>query len=269
MNMKAFYISEDDAPILEQMIDQYRRRNQASEVNPPGQSEDPFNSDDQLTPEVYVAKVPSGGIPARSLVSGEYRPGIATCTICKLWPGSTTALEIVETHFDQPVRNVSSVAVAESSLYKIVQRDKFGHWVTENTVSAGGTTIIHFEILSVGPFLGELSDYCLTVLAEVLDVSCDSSDGVSIGDEVVIWDTSGCYFDIPNIILEQMRGTAVKMTWSTSSSTGTGTGTVSPVPGRDGGVSTCVDDLGSGTGWVEGECWWLVQSLCCGEEVRW
>ena len=83
-------------------------------------------------------------------------------------------------------------------------------------------------------------------------------------DEVVIWDPSQCQFNIPADILPGMHGTAIKMAWSTATAE-TGTGTVSTVGVP--GISQCVDDLGSGTGWVSGECWWMVQTLCCGEDV--
>lgn len=141
-------------------------------------------------------------------------------------------------------------------------------WEVLTGSGGGGSTTIRFQILSLGPFTSESSAYCLTVLAEVLDVSCNGS-GVNIGDEVVIWDPDQCQFSIPAELLVGLRGSAIMMRWANADTlgTGTGTGTNIPIPGRGGGISQCVGDLGSGTGWVEGECWWMVQTLCCGEEI--
>ena len=79
--------------------------------------------------------------------------------------------------------------------------------------------------------------------ATVLDVSCQSS-GVSANDEVIIWDPSGCWFNIPIENIENSHGTAVRMT-----------------RGGTFAISECSEDDPNET------CFWMVLNLCCTEEV--
>ena len=129
--MDLFYFNESEARIIKEMIDSFMRRNQQeSTIGPP-----PDISDDMFPPEVYVAKIPFGGIPALQTVSGSPIPGSATCDIYKLWPYTGTGTgsgeeELIAAAFDQTVYNLSSSVV--SGEYKIVWREKFGNWITEN-----------------------------------------------------------------------------------------------------------------------------------------
>ena len=110
-------------------------------------------------------------------------------------------------------------------------------------VSSSGAPVIRFQILAAGPYLGEMAVECDSVRAEVLDVSCGGA-GVSVGDEVSIWDPSRCHFNMPIEMLLGAVGMAVEM--------------VSDLEG----VVDCLDALEE-----EGACLWMVQSLCCTEEV--
>jgi hypothetical protein len=143
-----------------------------------------------------------------------------------------------------------------------------GRWEMLTSPSSGGSEIINFRVLSAGTFIGEVDNFCLRVQAEVLAVSC-SGASVSVGDEVTIYDPGGCQFNIPVEILLNVRGTAVKMAWNDpipGTGTGTGTGTL----GVDvQGIPYCF--LQSTPEEIEafedaGECWWMVQSLCCVED---
>jgi len=111
----------------------------------------------------------------------------------------------------------------------------------------GGAEIIRFRVLSQGPFLGESAD-CYTVRAEVLDTICGSSS-VKIGDQVIIHDPSGCHFNIPMDVLLNAHGTAVKMADS-----------------DDDGLSNCWE-LEQYYGYYLNGCWWMVQTLCCVEDL--
>ena len=107
-----------------------------------------------------------------------------------------------------------------------------------------GARVIRFQILAAGPYLGDMvSAECDSVRAEVLDVSC-SGAGVNVGDEVTIWDPSRCHFNIPIEMLLGANGMAVEM--------------VSDIEG----VVDCYDALQE-----EGACLWMVQSLCCTEDI--
>jgi hypothetical protein len=230
---------------------------------------------------------PEGGIPAATHEVGppeSITPGEADCEV---WVWDSAQGKEVPLMIDGPatgtgtgtgapvavtvtVKNFASATIArtEGKPLNAVSDDDY-----EFVAIVGGSTAavtIRFRIISVGPFIGEYSAYCITVLAEVLDVSCGGS-GVEIGDEVVIWDPSQCNFNIPADLLPGMYGTAIQMSWGTvdgtgsgsGSGTGTGSGPTIGVPG----ISECVDGLGSGTGWVEGQCWWMVQTLSCGEDL--
>jgi len=129
--MDFFYFNEDEAKIIADMVSSYLKRNQGEHIIGP-----PMDlSDGMFPPEVYVAQLPVGGIPALETVSGSPIPGSATCDIYKLWPYAGTGTgsgeeELIAAAFDQTVYNISSSVVTGD--YKIVWRDKFGHWITEN-----------------------------------------------------------------------------------------------------------------------------------------
>ena len=107
--------------------------------------------------------------------------------------------------------------------------------------AGGGAASIRFKVLSVGPSLGSQVDDCDYVVAEVLGVSCSSSN-VSVGDEVYVWDPSYCHFNLPISVLVGARGTATSMTNDLN------------------GVIACLDAR-------LGTCRWVVHSLCCTEEI--
>jgi hypothetical protein len=116
------------------------------------------------------------------------------------------------------------------------------------TGSTGGGTI-RFRVLSTGPFYGtgeSVSDAeCVTVVGEILDVSC-GLQGVSVGDEVIVWDPNGCWFNIPIENIENMYGTAMKM-----------------ARGGEYEDWSCFDSLD----YQDPNCFWEVINLCCTEEV--
>lgn len=283
MEQKLPVFSEDSMKLIKGMVEDYLRRNRSK--YPLDHFEEP--RDTIFAPEVYIAEVPVGGIPAltksrpdEDTGSGtsyvcRYIPGSASCNIYKIQvsytaetgtgTGYTEVIELVNAEFDKTVYNVSTTAISGPSattgtatatgtstascdkIFVVVKRDKYGRWLAEQS---GGTghTVIRFSITSVGPFESETSAYCLSVRAEVLDISCGATD-VSVGDSVIVWDPSGCYFSVPSEILINMYGTAVKMTWDASSVVAT----------------ECIDEFGEFS--LDGECWWLVQGLCCAEEV--
>ena len=107
----------------------------------------------------------------------------------------------------------------------------------------GGAPFIRFEVLAVGPHYLDTSTECNTVTASVLDVSC-SSTGVAAGDEVIIWDPSGCWFSIPIENIENAHGMAIRMD-----------------RGDTFAISDCSEDDPTEA------CFWMVVNLCCLEEV--
>lgn len=115
-------LTPDEAKLLKEMIRELRNRNRSepsSEI-----------TETYLTPEVYVAEVPPGGIPAMRFSAstpGSLVMDPASCTIYKIVNG-----ELVANEFKQNVYNVSTVPISKAATnYKIVWRDKYGSWITE------------------------------------------------------------------------------------------------------------------------------------------
>lgn len=228
--------SDEDMRKIQNLLDQESRR-----VNSSKTADDPSYID--KSPDVYVAKTPSGGIPA--MIGLE--PGYAECEIYKQLPVSfgsdQTKIEALlnpdNSSYTQLVRNVSSSSITNE--YVVIKRDKFGFWMVD-VGGGGGHAVIRFRVNSLAPYTDEVSSPCEAVLAEVLSVSCQSSS-VSVGDEVTIYDPSGCWFNVPIEVLEGASGQAVLME----------AGVYEQVP-------DCVEASEEG-------CWWLVQHLCCTEEL--
>lgn len=128
----------------------------------------------------------------------------------------------------------------EGSIVRLTLHD--GKWFCLDEGGDGGHSVIRFRVISLAPYTDEVSSPCEAVIAEVLSVSCQSSS-VSVGDEVTIYDPSNCWFNVPIEVLEGASGQAVLME----------AGVYEQVP-------DCVEASEEG-------CWWLVQHLCCTEEL--
>lgn len=116
----------------------------------------------------------------------------------------------------------------------------------------GRTPIIRFEVKQIGYYSSTQSGWsevCSNVLADVLDVTCQTTI-VRVNDEVVVWDPDGCWFNLPQEYLLGAHGQAVLMEDSTGD-----------------GLSDCREWVDYPDLAVIGGCWWLVQHLCCVEEV--
>lgn len=238
MAFKLYVLNEDDRRVLKEVIDREARR-------PKNSVDDGGPGHPVHTSEVYIAKVPEGGIPALEIEAAygtgddTYIPGEASCEIYKL-DNTVDPPELIPAGFSRTVYNVTDSVL--SSEFVIIVRDKFGRWVPSSG-GAGGQSI-RFEVIAAGPFLGEegTAGHCNFVRARVLDVSCGGA-GVEVDDEVLIWDPSGCHFNIPIEVLEGAHGTANRM--------------VTDISGVD-----CVYERLD-----QGRCWWVVIALCCTEDV--
>lgn len=118
------------------------------------------------------------------------------------------------------------------------------HQIGCPTEGGSGLAIIKFEVVAAGPYLGDVTPECDYVTAEVLNVTCAGS-GVSISDEVRVWDPERCHFNIPIEVLVGAIGWAAKMT--------------SPDPYA---AFECLDDAQE-----DATCRWEVQTLCCTEQI--
>ena len=145
---KAFFITEDEAPILRQIINDYRRRNRSMELQESGGvfEDEP---DEIFTPECYVIEIPANGIPGMEYSDDSYIPGKADCTVYKTWPLDEDDEELIETDFDHEIHNLSLGQIDGSVIegtgtgtgtgssittkkFRIGWRDKFGTWFTQH-----------------------------------------------------------------------------------------------------------------------------------------
>lgn len=119
MAQKAIVLSEEDAAILQQVINRVKR-------DTPAARQSVRDEGDYLTPEDYLARAPAGGIPA---ASGSVL-GQAQCLILRSIAGTAE-----ETGLRKEVYNTGP-AVPEDA-YVHITRDKFGVWFVGSAPSSG------------------------------------------------------------------------------------------------------------------------------------
>lgn len=126
--------------------------------NKPIRNDDSFNS---LSPDVYVALVPFGGIdgitpvdiPTGTGTGGSLgSPSSVSCDIYQIIPGesvggSTQFMPVSDTSLD--VYNISTQAIPGNS-WVVVTRDKYGVWIATGAPSAVGALIVdHVHVVGV------------------------------------------------------------------------------------------------------------------------
>jgi len=154
MAAQGFFLSEGDARILKDMIQEYRRKPKVQA------SADLSEANDAMfAPEVYVAEIPAAGIPAMIKEGDEWIPGSATCRVRRIWPKVVTGTEIDEGKYlleeqefvNRTVYNIDENAIAGtviaatgtgtssgtgddwqgSEKFHLICRDKWGKWVIQ------------------------------------------------------------------------------------------------------------------------------------------
>lgn len=100
--------------------------------------------DDEQSPDIYIARVGAGGIPASSDVGtgsvavGTDVPGSADCDIYRVdYDGTFSKVTDVR----KTVYNVYPTAIAEHT-WAIVARDKFGNWLALSCLSEASLTVV-------------------------------------------------------------------------------------------------------------------------------
>lgn len=109
-----------------------------------------------------------------------------------------------------------------------------------------GAPRIRFTILAADFTIGSGALGCDYVVGLVNHVSCDGS-GVSIGDEVRIYDPEYCHFNLPINLLVGLSGTATLMNSENYQ------------PGMDYLLDCLYEIRGA-------RCIWMIDTLCCSEE---
>lgn len=216
------------------------------------------------TPEVYVAKVPPGGIPALSQAgttgTGTTEPldDVPGYVECQIYALDTTEPSAPTFHhmpdLDRFVYNLSPNAItADSTPWVVVQRDKFGDWFV---VAPGSGTDLDFEDFTetVNVVTAVVSRECgllvkNTPFTFTFRLPVGSSVSVTVGagdtgtgtandgDDTVI-DFATRLVDIP---------TSANFTFDSATCTGAITFTTTPVCFFTGGLECCPDYTGTGT----------------------
>lgn len=249
--MPAFFLSESDVAVVKRLLDEVERRGFNLRVNAPSRTPP---RDILQTPGSYIAFSPYGEtLPAMVGTT----PGKLLCDIYRIIDTEEIGYEYgyllppYEYEYDssqvvqveeltQWVYNISDSPMSGSFL---VHKDKYGYWLAGAGGGGGsGHETIEFTILSWCP--GLATGTCECVVAEVTMISCGATS-VRVGDEIVIWDPRLCWFNMPISVLVGMTGTANKME---------NRGIVGDVACPE----TPVDSS---------ECIWIVEHLCCSEEV--
>lgn len=112
------------------MAEEHRQRRQGMRAVFPGY-------DLAVGPEVYIAKTPSGGIPARTETSGSstlVEPGSAECDIYRIYADTVEPME----GLSHLVYNISDNAV-DGDTYITIVRDKLGVWLAQVSGSSGNS----------------------------------------------------------------------------------------------------------------------------------
>ena len=126
-------LTEKDQEILRAFLDRVRHLQP-----PPGNS---AYDDDDMAPEVYVARSPADGILALSEQAGTAfvdTPGSATCTVYRIVVNAGVKELRPVTGLTRTIHNLSTIGVVGNS-WILVARDKFGTWwVVEEAGTGAG-----------------------------------------------------------------------------------------------------------------------------------
>lgn len=118
-----------------------------------------------------------------------------------------------------------------------------GEWRPNNGSGGGGigVDVVDFVITEWLPDIS-LTVGCEGVFANVTRASCGST--VQVGDEILVWDPDFCWLNLPTALLIGLGGRA---TWMARPST--------------------MGDVPCEAAPPIGECMWVIDKLCCREEV--
>lgn len=111
--------SDEDLKILVELLRRVK--------NTPVGNVRPIDDPPPVSPECYVALVPSGGLPA---LSGAI-PGSTSCAIYRVFKSSVSGnVELAAiTGFSQTVYNLSATSINPGFI--VINREKFGFWIYE------------------------------------------------------------------------------------------------------------------------------------------
>lgn len=130
-----YWLSANDRQSLKELLREHERRSRNTTGRIGAQD---IEHQEYMTPEVYVARTPAGGIPAldenttgtSTTALGDDVPGYAECDIYRIIDdetgGDNPVLKPVE-ELSKRVHNLSIFPIDEYQLIQVI-RDKFGNW---------------------------------------------------------------------------------------------------------------------------------------------
>lgn len=144
MATKINTLGDADVTLLKEMAEWFRRKVRTSKGGVP-------ESQDQMAPEIYLARTPAGGIPAldegttgtgtgtgtgTNNPTSDDIPGAALCDIYRVVNSGTSIIKVFT--LKALVFNVCTFAVPEYT-WITVYRDKFGTWFVPSNGGVAGT----------------------------------------------------------------------------------------------------------------------------------
>ena len=239
---EAFVLSASDLQVLKELLEAHRRRVSTQGLRSPTEL---FGMDDPA-PELHLAKLNPDQTEAMGVRTDDdptYGQVAGSGTI-DLYRIDSVNGEITKNPTNE--RDIwNPFNVKPSSDFVIVARTKFGSWIPLPSGGSGAPRI-RFTILSTAFTVGEGALGCDHVIGLVNHVSCTGA-GVSVGDEVKIYDPEYCHFNLPIELLVGLSGTATLMD------------SASYQEGLDYVVDCLAEIRADG-------CIWMIDTLCCSEE---
>ncbi len=239
--------SENDLMVLKQIITAVKGGRVNTPTRPTSERALTENADHQA-PETYIAKTPSGGIPALTESSPDEQPGSATCDIYQILDDPVTGVAELQmvTGLNKIVYNLTTDAIDGDTLITVT-RTKFGNWMA--MVSGGAACdFIRFRINSVDqvPFQCPWQSAVVDILARPCGCTVVPEEaGTGTAETVRVFDEAKCHLDEPANDLVGRIGYAKYMIGEERVAVDPGTGT----------------STGTTTG--SGDCRWEITSLCC------
>ncbi len=174
MAEQLFYLTENDRDLLRDFVErELRGRNHS-------RSRYGIEGENSQSPDVYVVRTPSAGIPALDVGSTtgsgsleDDTPGSAECDVYRLVQTGGT-YDLKPTGVTRRIYNLDSVA-ASGNTWTLVARDKFGTWYTvfRQASAAGafsGAAIYYAGTVQAASYPGASSFVELTFDTEEFDV---------------------------------------------------------------------------------------------------
>lgn len=159
MVQRAAYLTDEERGVLREVVSDYRRR-------PRNSRGVPLPPHLPTAPEVYVAAVPGGGIPARG-------GSVLTGAACNIYKVDTDGITLLSAGFQETVFNLSTTAIPVTTVYVKVSRDKYGVWFADAPPPPATTGMpFHNSSGETAPSYGVMFENTVTVISDTRYLDC-------------------------------------------------------------------------------------------------